>query len=97
MLFRSRWTLDALADQVHLSPSQLGRVFTEAYGKTPSAFLTMVRAEKLARLLRETDLPVTDAMGQVGWYSRSHATDLFRQYVGVSPGQYRRLLRARPT
>lgn len=36
-----------------MSPSQLVRVFTKAYGKTPLAFLTMVRAEELARLLRE--------------------------------------------
>lgn len=86
-----RWTLDALAEQVHLSSSQLSRVFVEAYGKTPLAFLTMIRAEHLARYLRETDLPMAAAMRQVGWRSRSHATELFRQYVGVTPGRYRRL------
>ena len=46
-----RWTLDALAAEVHLSSSQLSRVFVEAYGKTPLAFLTMIRAERLARYL----------------------------------------------
>lgn len=86
-----RWTLDALAAEVHLSSSQLSRVFVEAYGKTPLAFLTMIRAEHLAKYLRETDLPMAAAMRQVGWYSRSHATELFRQYVGVTPGRYRRL------
>ncbi len=29
------WTLDELAGMVHLSSKQLGRVFTDAYGKTP--------------------------------------------------------------
>lgn len=84
-----RWTLDDLAAEVHLSPSRLSSVFVEAYGKTPLAFLTMVRAEQLAKLLRETDLTVSAAMQQVGWHSRSHATRLFREYVGVTPGHYR--------
>ncbi len=88
-----RWTLDALARRVHLSPSQLSRVFVDAYGKTPLAFLTMVRAERLAKYLRETTLPVTAAMHQVGWHSRSHATSLFRQHVGLTPGQYRQMRR----
>ena len=84
-----RWTLEDLAAQVHLSSSQLARVFVEAYGKTPLAFLTMVRAEHLARYLRETDMSVATAMREVGRHSRSHATELFRQYVGLTPGQYR--------
>lgn len=84
-----RWTLPELAAAVYLSPSQLGRVFVEAYGKTPMTYLTTVRAESLARLLRETDLPIEQAMGEVGWYSRGHAARLFRQAVGITPAHYR--------
>lgn len=84
-----RWTLEDLAAEVHLSPSRLSSVFVEAYGKTPLAFLTMIRADYLAKLLRETDLTVTAAMQRVGWRSRSHGTRLFREYVGVTPGHYR--------
>lgn len=87
----TRWTLQTLATRVHMSTSQLVRVFTDAYGKTPLAYLTMIRTEELARLLRETDLPVEAAMRQVGWHSRGHAAQLFRQYVGVTPIEYRRL------
>lgn len=85
------WTLDDLATEVHLSPSRLSSVFVEAFGKTPLAFLTMIRAETLAKYLRETDLTVTAAMQRVGWHSRSHGSRLFRQYVGLAPGNYRRL------
>lgn len=88
-----RWTLDELADAVHLSPSQLGRVFVEAYGKTPMTYLTTLRAEHLARLLRETDLPIEQAMREVGWHSRGHAARLFRQSVGITPARYRQLSR----
>lgn len=85
------WTLTALAAEVHLSASRLSSVFVDSYGKTPLAFLTMLRAERLAGYLRETDLTVTAAMQRVGWHSRSHGTRLFREYVGVTPGHYRRM------
>ncbi|QHC66366.1 helix-turn-helix domain-containing protein [Rathayibacter sp. VKM Ac-2759] len=88
-----QWTLQVLAAAVHLSPSQLGRVFVDAYGKTPMTYLSTVRAEGLARLLRDTDLPVEVAMRQVGWQSRGHAARMFRQAVGVTPVRYRQLSR----
>lgn len=90
-----RWTLERLAAEVHLSPSQLGRVFVDAYGKTPMTYLSTLRAERLARLLRETDLPVEQAMREVGWQSRGHAARMFRQAVGVTPRRYRQLSRQR--
>lgn len=86
-----QWTLAALAARVHLSPSQLSRVFTEAYGKTPLTYLTMVRAERLAKSLRETNLPIEAAMRQVGWHSRGHAAQQFRKHIGLTPTQYRRM------
>ncbi|MCV7695045.1 helix-turn-helix transcriptional regulator, partial [Micrococcus luteus] len=88
-----RWTLAELAESVHLSPSQLGRVFVDAYGKTPMTYLATLRAEHLARLLRETDLPIEVAMREVGWHSRGHAARLFRRCVGASPTRYRQVVR----
>jgi AraC family transcriptional regulator len=85
-----RWTVRELADRVHLSQSWLPRVFADAYGKTPMAFLTMLRVEELARLLRGTDLLVEDAIKQVGWHSMSYAIRVFRAYMGMTPGAYRR-------
>lgn len=85
------WTSMELADCVHLSESQLSRVFANAYGKTPMAYLTVLRVEELARLLRESDLLLEDAIERVGWRSMSYAIRVFRRYVGVTPGVYRRV------
>lgn len=85
------WTLDQLADAVHLSASQLREIFFRAYGNTPLGYLTLVRAEQLAKLLRDSDLPVEAAMHAVGWHSTSHGTAHFRRIVGMNPGKYRRL------
>ena len=60
------WTLRELAKAVRLSPQQLVRVFADAFGKTPTAYLTMLRVQEMARLLRETDLPIAAAGKRVG-------------------------------
>lgn len=89
----TNWTLDILSARVHLSPKQLSRVFTEAYGKTPLAYLTMLRVEEMAHLLRETHLTIDTAARRVGWASRSRANEAFQQCVGMTPGEYRRMHR----
>ena len=83
------WTLDELAGMVHLSSKQLGRVFVDAYGKTPLAYLTMLRVEEMARMLRETDLTIQQVGRRVGWHSRNRATSAFQQATGLTPSRYR--------
>lgn len=90
-----RWSLEDLAVRVHLSRAQLSRVFVEAFGKTPHTYLTMLRAEQMARLLRETDMRVDAAARKVGWRSRGHAAKRFAQSIGVTPSQYRAMVRGR--
>lgn len=64
---KHRWTLGELAKAVNLSQSRLGTVFPEAFGKSPIAYLTMLRAEQMARLLRTTDEPIYRIATEVGW------------------------------
>lgn len=83
------WTLTELAGLVQLSPKQLARVFTVAFGKTPTAYLVMLRVQEMARLLRETNITVTAAGRRVGWRSRSRAVEAFVAHTGVTPSRYR--------
>lgn len=84
-----RWLLNDLAAMVHLSTKQLTRVFTRAYGKTPSGYLRLLRVKEMARLFRETDLNVQAAGKRVGWGSRNQASKMFTRHVGITPSQYR--------
>lgn len=90
-----RWTLPELAQEVHLSPAQLSRVFVEAYGKTPLAYLTMLRIEEFARLLRTTNDPIGVTAREVGWIDASYAARVFRQCIGITPRAYRAKSRQR--
>ncbi|RLK49717.1 AraC-like DNA-binding protein [Microbacterium telephonicum] len=83
------WTLARLAQHVHLSEKQLARVFIDAYGTTPLAYLTMLRVRRMADLLTHDGCGIAEAGRLVGWTSRSHATEAFRRALGVTPQQYR--------
>jgi transcriptional regulator GlxA family with amidase domain len=83
--------LKELAGMVHLSERQVSRVFADAYGKTPLAYLTMLRVEEMARLLRETELTIEQAGRCVGWYSRNRASQAFKQATGITPSHYRKM------
>jgi len=84
-----RWSVTELSNEVHLSKSQVGRVFVEAYGKTPIAYLTMLRTERMAGLLRTTDAPIAVIAHEVGWSDPDFAARQFRRRVGVTPSRYR--------
>lgn len=91
-----RWSISELADAVHLSPSQFRRVFSEAFGKSPIAYLTMLRAERMAHLLSTTDSPISVIAASVGWGDPDFAAQQFRRSVGVAPSEYRRISREAP-
>lgn len=84
-----RWSVSDLAKELHLSKSQVGRVFVEAYGKSPIAYLTMLRTERMAGLLRNTDTPIAVIAREVGWGDADFAARQFRRSVGVTPSKYR--------
>lgn len=84
------WTLISLAQEVHLSRSQLVRAFDATVATSPMAYLRQMRAEQLARLLVSTDLSISEAARSVGWRNQFHASQCFHAHYGVSPTEYRR-------
>lgn len=91
--FAEEWTLDRLAAAVHLSRSQTGRMFRQAFGKTPIAYLTMLRTERMAELLRTTTTPISEIAREVGWDDPAYASRLFRRALGYTPRAYRAMSR----
>lgn len=48
----AQWTLSSLAEEVHLSRSQLVRAFDTTVGISPMAYLRQIRVEQMAQLLQ---------------------------------------------
>ena len=83
------WTLAELAHNVHLSPSQLIRLFTREVGLPPISYLIALRVREMTRLLRATHHSVRDISRTVGWKNQAHAAKQFCKLTGQTPAEYR--------
>jgi len=81
--------LGDLAQASGLSPFHLVRVFRQATGLTPHAYLDQLRVGHAREMLRAGGAPADVAL-RTGYADQSHLTRHFRRLVGVTPGQYAR-------
>ena len=65
------------------------RIVRAFLGEPVGAFITRVRVETAARLLRYSDLSVRDIAYRVGYDVPSSLSKSFRQFYGISPNEYR--------
>jgi PAS domain S-box-containing protein len=84
-----QWTLRELADQLHVSPSHLVRLFKSSTGMPPMAYVARRRVETAAGLLLHTDQPVTQIGRSVGWPDQNYFARRFKAHFGLSPSAYR--------
>jgi AraC family transcriptional regulator, L-rhamnose operon transcriptional activator RhaR len=83
------WTLTELAEQLHLAPGYLIRLFKSATGLPPMAYLGRLRAETAAELLLHSDQPVTCIGRAVGWPDQNYFARRFKAHYGLSATAYR--------
>jgi len=84
-----RWTLTELAEQLHLAPGYLVRLFKDATGLPPMAYLARLRAEHAAALLMHSDQPITCIGRAVGWPDQNYFARRFKAHYGLSASTYR--------
>lgn len=86
------WTVASLAEEVGLSRSVFAARFTQLVGEPPLSYLTRLRMQKAATLLRE-GATLANASRLTGYASEASFSHAFRQWAGVAPGAYRKQLR----
>jgi AraC-like DNA-binding protein len=79
-----------VATHLGMSREHFTRLFTKQMGQAPATFLRHLRVEAAARLLRTTDLPVTEVAFRSGWASPTKLDLFFKRTYCVSPKEYRR-------
>ena len=85
-----RWVLAELAEELHLAPGYLVRLFKAATGLPPMAYLAQVRAEHAAVMLLHSDEPVTGIGRAVGWPDQNYFARRFKAHYGLSATTYRK-------
>ena len=84
------WTVDRLAAKVGLSRSRFTVRFTKVVGEPPQAYLTRVRMQRAARLIREREGNLGQIAFAVGYESESSFNKAFKRRYRKTPGQFRR-------
>ncbi|GAA2616011.1 AraC family transcriptional regulator [Paractinoplanes durhamensis] len=84
------WTVATLAAEAGLSRAPFARRFTDLVGRPPLTYLTWWRMTTAARLLQESDAPLTAIAGRVGYASEFAFAHAFKRRFGTAPGRFRR-------
>lgn len=84
------WSVESLAAAVAMSRPTFARQFKSTVGTTPLAYLSTVRLDHAARMLRETNEPLNVIARAVGYNSEFTFSRAFTRERGIAPGRYRR-------
>ena len=88
------WKVEELAHACCLSRSAFAARFVARVGLPPATYLTHVRLDAAADLLRDTALPVALIAANVGYTSEAAFSRTFKRRYGTPPARWRRDIRA---
>jgi AraC-like DNA-binding protein/CheY-like chemotaxis protein len=80
--------LEIMARKLAVSRRQLFRKLRAATGCSPNMFIRTLRLKRAAQLLMESQMTVTEITYAVGFSDLKYFRTIFREYYGVSPGEY---------
>lgn len=83
-------SLGEIAKVACKSPFHFARIFKDALGVTPVAYVIEKRIERSKALLRQSDLPISVIATRCGFNSQSHYCRTFRRLEHRTPREYRR-------
>ena len=84
---QNNWSVNSMADHVHMSRSTFIRKTEELSGYTPNEMLTRLRIN-VAQKLIQRGLPIELISVEVGYHSTVGFYKAFRRITGVPPGQW---------
>ncbi|MBQ9784121.1 MAG: helix-turn-helix domain-containing protein [Clostridia bacterium] len=83
--------LDGLCEKLHVSKSNVIRVFKKQYGVTPYEYLLAAKIEAAKILLATTALPVREIADRLCISDEHYFSTLFLKRVGVRPRAFREM------
>jgi AraC-like DNA-binding protein len=86
---RKAFSLDEMAEFIHMSPKSFSRFFKKNTGKTFVNYVNELRVEKACRLLLENDDSISNICFEVGFNTLSNFNRRFLEVKGLSPRDYR--------
>lgn len=89
LISMSAGSVKSMAEQLGYSRSYLTRKLCWQWDRPPGGVLRRVRLEEAARLLRTSDMRVSDVSAKLGFAAASVLSRAFRKSYGMTPLEYR--------
>lgn len=87
--FNERERLTAEMKRLGVSSGHLTVIFKQQYGMAPSQYMNKTRADYAKKMLVETDTPIIDIAGDIGFDSLPSFYGFFKKQTGMTPKEYR--------
>ena len=84
-------TLSDLGEIFGINYSSLSNIFSSATGQTIIEYLTFIRILHAKELLINTDKKIYEICSEIGYPEPKYFIKRFRQIVGVTPKEYRKI------
>lgn len=88
--FRNSISVSDMASYIGMSSGHFASCFRESFGETPHQYLLNLRLDDAERLLKETDIPISEIAAGLNFSSQSHLTTALKKYRQLTPGEIRR-------
>lgn len=89
-LFTQDLSVNLLCEQLHMSRTLLDRKIQGIAGCTPREFIENIRLKQAARLLKDSEMNVSQIAYELGYSSPKYFAIRFRKMFGVSPSEYKK-------
>lgn len=86
--------VDQVLPHAAMSRAQIEKKFREYLGRSPQAEIRRLQVLKIRQLLSDTELPLKHIAELTGFEYMEYMSYVFKRATGMSPGAYRRSLRA---
>ncbi|GGH47492.1 hypothetical protein GCM10008014_10860 [Paenibacillus silvae] len=87
--YRSKIKLQQLANHIHVNAAYLGQQFKREMGVSFSEYVHRLRIEEARRLLRRTNMKISDIAFELGYHDAEYFTEKFKALTGELPSLYK--------
>lgn len=84
--------IDIISGKLELSPDYIRVLFKNKTGINFNRFFTLLKMEYAKKLLKQTNLKIYEISEKCGYGTIDYFTKLFKNYTGLTPVQYRKIL-----
>ena len=88
--YQEKLSLQELGQVFHMSPKYFSVFFQKHFSRNFTEYLTAIRIERAKMMLVESDADIELISQQTGFTSSSYFIRMFRETLGLTPGQYRK-------